>query len=127
MAMSLADACRAVLKTTMTSMTPKEVRDGIKRLGYDLSGKSNAMASIHSVLKRLAESGNVHREGSQYLWTGRANLHKSAEFLRDHFAGKALQGYLSAPDQVLARTSPDIVAKWAYANADAMLKAREQA
>ena len=45
--------------------------------------------------------------------------------LRDWFAGQALVGYLADtkhPDNA----TPSIVAQWCYANADAMLKAREE-
>jgi hypothetical protein len=82
---TLADACRTVLQTTMKPMSPMDVRDGIVALGYDLSDKSNPMASIHSVLKRLDESRNVQklttktRDGdtvTMYQWTGRASAER---------------------------------------------------
>ena len=44
--------------------------------------------------------------------------------LRDWFAGMALQGYASNPDANC--TVPDKLAEWAYADADAMLKARDK-
>src|SRR5262245_14839541 len=58
----LSDACRMVLRSNAgRSMSPTEVRDGLRAIGYDTSSEkhSNIMASIHSVLKRLAESGTV--------------------------------------------------------------------
>ena len=81
---SLADACRAVLKGNTTYMSPTEVRDGVVALGYLMAQHKNPMASIHSVLKRLEQSGNASttttrtktkngtKDETVYLWTGRA-------------------------------------------------------
>lgn len=56
----LADACRIVLKNVgQKSLTPTEVRDAVKALGYDLSKHTNQMAAVHSVLKRLKDAGEV--------------------------------------------------------------------
>jgi len=50
--------------------------------------------------------------------------------LRDHFAGLAMAAYLSVAyhtesnDGTRARGNPDVVAAWAYQNADAMLAER---
>ena len=55
---SLADACRAVLGEGKP-LTPLEVRKGIVALGYNLTKHKNPQASIHSVLKRLVESGDL--------------------------------------------------------------------
>lgn len=44
--------------------------------------------------------------------------------LRDYFAAKAMQGYFASP-VALHRVDADDVAKYCYAMADAMLKARE--
>jgi len=43
--------------------------------------------------------------------------------LRDYFAAKAMQGIVAAPDVCMG---VDQIATWAYTQADAMLKAREQ-
>ena len=43
--------------------------------------------------------------------------------LRDYFAAKAMQGIMTDPNLSMGR---DEVAEWAYRQADAMLKAREQ-
>ena len=55
---NLADACRAVLREGKP-LTPLEVRKGIVALGYNLTKHKNPQASIHSVLKRLVESGDL--------------------------------------------------------------------
>ena len=44
-------------------------------------------------------------------------------FLRDYFAAKAMQGFVSDPDWRVDMT-PDETARAAYAQADAMLEAR---
>jgi hypothetical protein len=55
----LADACRVVLRQANRYMTAIELRDALEASKYDLSQHSNALASIHSVLKRFEESGEV--------------------------------------------------------------------
>lgn len=39
--------------------TPKQVREALEQSGYDLDDYGNAMASIHTVLKRLVTSGRA--------------------------------------------------------------------
>lgn len=56
---TLADACRVVLQEANGPLTPVQVRDGVINLQYNLSRHQNPLASIHSVLKRLARSGTV--------------------------------------------------------------------
>jgi hypothetical protein len=55
----LADACRNVLKRHRGSLSPKEVRNHVRALGYDLSVHPNEMAAIHGVLKSLEKSKEV--------------------------------------------------------------------
>ena len=68
----MADGCRTVLKQSAgSSLSPLEVRDRLKVLGYDLSTHKNPMASIHSVLKRLAEpqdeiKSKTAKDGTRY-------------------------------------------------------------
>ena len=53
------DAIRSVMRPGVT-MTPKYIRDMIVLLKkMDLSGYSNAMASIHTTLRRMKDSGDV--------------------------------------------------------------------
>ena len=44
--------------------------------------------------------------------------------LRDYFAAKAMQGFLASREYGGAAGNADTCAEWAYAHADAMLKAR---
>ena len=68
----LTDACRIVLRSG-SPMTPTDVRDRLLSIGFDLSKYSNELAGIHTVLKRLNESGELRflvggpRPGA-YLW-----------------------------------------------------------
>ncbi|HJQ30927.1 MAG TPA: hypothetical protein VJ866_02035 [Pyrinomonadaceae bacterium] len=71
--LSLSDACRQVLQALNRHMTPIEVRDTLDASGYDLSQHKNPLASIHGVLKRLAEAGDAEAithdvRGTMYRW-----------------------------------------------------------
>ena len=68
----LTDACRIVLRSGLP-MTPMDVRDRLVAIGFDLSKYSSELAAIHTVLKRLNESGELRflvggpKQGT-YLW-----------------------------------------------------------
>jgi hypothetical protein len=68
----LTDACRIVLRSG-NPMTPTDVRDRLLAIGFDLSKYSSELAAIHTVLKRLNESGELRflvggpKQGA-YLW-----------------------------------------------------------
>jgi hypothetical protein len=49
------------------ALLPTDVRDRLIALGYDLSSQSNAMASIHSVIRRLLEAEEIERYGAANL------------------------------------------------------------
>jgi len=55
----LTDACRTVLRNAGAPMTAAAVRDRLEAIGYDLSGYSNALAAIHTTLKRLRDAGEL--------------------------------------------------------------------
>lgn len=57
----LTDACRSVLRNAGGPMTPAEIRDRLAAIGFDLGAYSNALAAIHTTLKRLAEAGELHQ------------------------------------------------------------------
>jgi len=68
----LTDACRIVLRSGLP-MTAMDVRDRLRAIGFDLSKYSSDLAAIHTVLKRLNESGELRllaggtKQGG-YLW-----------------------------------------------------------
>jgi hypothetical protein len=69
----LTDACRVVLRGAGVPMTPLDVRNRLMAIGFDLSGYSSPLAAIHTVLKRLNESGELrfiaHQSGKRsYVW-----------------------------------------------------------
>src|SRR5690348_6173056 len=55
----LTDACRTVLRNAGVPMSPTEVRDRLELIGLDLTKYSNELAAIHTVLRRLNDSGEV--------------------------------------------------------------------
>lgn len=70
--LGLTDACRIVLRGGLP-MTPVDVRDRLQSIGVDLSVYTNELAAIHTILKRLNESGEIrlipHASGKHaYLW-----------------------------------------------------------
>jgi hypothetical protein len=80
---TLADAIRSVISTgnaqypTMV-FTPKGVRDTLRAIGFDLSQFNNHMASIHTALKRMEQSGELEAAGDVefgggYRWKGKSN------------------------------------------------------
>lgn len=57
--LGLTDACRLALRGAGLPLTPLEVRDRLLAIGVDLSIYSNELAAIHTILKRLNESGEI--------------------------------------------------------------------
>jgi hypothetical protein len=54
--MTLADAIRAVIKSSTRAVSVKEVRGKLQDLGFDLSKYDNPLASIHTATNRMVES-----------------------------------------------------------------------
>lgn len=63
------DSIREIFRTHVDGLTPIQVRDKLLELGFDLNSQSNAMASIHSVIRRLKNAGEIeerrNREGEK--------------------------------------------------------------
>jgi hypothetical protein len=57
--LGLTDACRLVLRNSTDPLTAVELRDRLVSIGVDLDHHSNPLASIHTVLRRLHESGEL--------------------------------------------------------------------
>jgi hypothetical protein len=57
--LGLTDGCRLVLRNSSVGLTVLEVRDRLTSIGVDLSRYSNPLASIHTVLRRMHENGEV--------------------------------------------------------------------
>ena len=56
--LGLTDACRLVLRSGLP-LTPVEVRDRLDHIGLDLTAYANNLSAVHTVLKRLNESGEI--------------------------------------------------------------------
>lgn len=100
--MSLAEACREILKQSTTYRTARGIRDSLRDSGYNLDLHSNPLASIHGVLKRFVEAGEVEHletEGkSRYRW--KTNVTATPETAR-------LEPKGSAPDIHVGPTRPN--------------------
>jgi hypothetical protein len=55
----LTDGCRLVYRNAGIPLSPTEVRGRLRAIGFDLSGYSNEMAAIHTVLRRLNDAGEL--------------------------------------------------------------------
>lgn len=56
----ITDAVRVVLMRANEPMTPLDVRDRLRAIGFDLSKYASDLATIHTVLKRLNRAGQAH-------------------------------------------------------------------
>ena len=71
--MGLTDAIRLVMRGVGIPMTPMEVRDRLRAIGFDVSKYANDLAAVHTILKRLNESGQLRfvpggAGRPQYIW-----------------------------------------------------------
>jgi hypothetical protein len=73
--LGLTDACRLVVRGAGVPVTPTDVRQRLESIGFDLTKYSNDLAAIHTILKRLNESGELrlisrgHEPGKHaYIW-----------------------------------------------------------
>src|SRR5262245_454002 len=70
--MGLTDAIRMVVRGAGVPMTPVEVRDRLHAIGFDVSKYTNDLAAVHTILKRLNDSGElrfVPREPGKHRYT----------------------------------------------------------
>jgi hypothetical protein len=56
--LGLTDAIRLVMRAGVP-MTPTEVRDRLRGIGFDVSKYANDLAAVHTILKRLNASGEL--------------------------------------------------------------------
>jgi hypothetical protein len=73
--LGLTDACRLVVRGAGVPVTPADVRQRLQSIGFDLTKYANDLAAIHTILKRLNESGEMrliprgHEPGKlAYTW-----------------------------------------------------------
>jgi hypothetical protein len=58
-ALRLGDACRFALRGSHTSKSPTQIRDDLATVGFPLERYANALACIHTTLKRLVQNGEA--------------------------------------------------------------------
>ena len=66
----LTDAVRTALMVSRTPLNATQVRDTLENVGYDPGASPNTLVSIHTVLGRLAQSGELKEVGIKHK-TGR--------------------------------------------------------
>jgi hypothetical protein len=55
----MTDCIRVILKKAAEPLTASEIRESLASIGFEMDSYSNPLATIHTVLRRLAESGEV--------------------------------------------------------------------
>jgi len=58
-ALRLTDACRFALRCSKTPKSPRQIRDDLVAAGFPLERYANALACIHTTLKRLVQNGEA--------------------------------------------------------------------
>ena len=71
--LGLTDAVRMVTRGAGVPLSPTEVRDRLRTIGFDLAKYANELAAVHTILKRLNQAGELRfipRPGGkhQYAW-----------------------------------------------------------
>ena len=74
----LTDACRLVVRGSGVPVTPTDVRQRLRSIGFDLSKYSNDLAAIHTILKRLNESGELRFVSQAFVPVGGVDSGKRA-------------------------------------------------
>jgi hypothetical protein len=79
--LGLTDACRMVLRNADHPLTALEIRDRLTSIGLDMDRYSNALASIHTVLKRMHEAGElIERDRAEHADTKTAYVYTTGVF-----------------------------------------------
>jgi hypothetical protein len=76
--MGLTDACRLVVRGAGVPVTPADVRQRLQSIGFDLSKYQNDLAAIHTILKRLNESGEMRFIPRAFVAHGEVDTGKHA-------------------------------------------------
>lgn len=73
-AMGFTDAIREAFRTADTNLAPTEVKGRLEQMGYDTSKYGNVMASVHTIINRLVQRGEIKQIGTRadnkpaYMW-----------------------------------------------------------
>ncbi|SRR5579875_1264112 len=62
------EGIRSVMRITGKAMTAAQVKDALSLVGYNFGNLSNPAAAVHSTLKRMADTGELHfdKESKSY-------------------------------------------------------------
>jgi hypothetical protein len=71
--LGLTDAVRQAFKTNSTPLEPTALRTRLQQLGFNTKKYGNFMASLHTIISRLAQSGEIKQQqipGNKigYVW-----------------------------------------------------------
>ncbi len=92
-ALSLSDAIRLMIRSTSEGLSPVAIRDKLDEMGYDLKKFKNPLASIHTAVDRMAESGEfVRTPNDQNKVEAGENLKTQAEGFWDTAVHATLKG-----------------------------------
>lgn len=61
-AVGMTDSIRAILKEAGEPLTASEVRERLETAGFDMKSYSNPLATIHTVLRRLTDAGELETQ-----------------------------------------------------------------
>jgi hypothetical protein len=68
--MGFTDAIRRLFRMHKTALSPMEIRDHLLKMAIGV-GQVNLLSSIHTVLRRMAEAGEIEKtEGSRFRLPG---------------------------------------------------------
>jgi len=81
--LGLTDACRLVVLGAGVPVAPADVRQRLQSIGFDLSKYANDLAAIHTILKRLNESGELRFVPKAFAPAGGLDIAKHA-YLWNH-------------------------------------------
>jgi len=71
--LGLTDAVRMVTRGAGVPLSPTDVRDRLRTIGFDLTKYANELAAVHTILKRLNQAGELRfipcaGGKHQYMW-----------------------------------------------------------
>lgn len=72
-ALGIRDSCVEVMTVELVTVTTAEVTRKLEAMGFDLSSQKNAAASVHKVLDRLADKGEIQKveeDNNTIKWRG---------------------------------------------------------
>jgi len=80
-AIGFTDAVREAFKSVgeTSTLTPTEVKGRLEMMGYDTAKYGNVMASVHTIINRLVQKGEIKQAGNRadnkpcYQWTGKVS------------------------------------------------------